>query len=36
MRRDEGLARGRTTAWMLLRRLLPTMVFVMLRRGERG
>jgi hypothetical protein len=32
MRRDEGLTRRRTTAWMLLRRLLPTMVFVTLLR----
>jgi hypothetical protein len=32
MRRDEGFNRGRTAAWMLLRRRLPTMVFVMLLR----
>src|SRR5689334_2909627 len=36
MRRDEGLTRGRTTARMLLRRRLPTMVFVVLRRGQPG
>ena len=36
MRRDERPTRGRTAAWMLLRRLLPTMVFLMLRRGEPG
>jgi hypothetical protein len=34
MRQDEGLTKGRTTAWMLLRRRLPTMVFVMLRCGQ--
>lgn len=36
MRRDEGLTRGRTAARMLLRRRLPTMVFVVLRRGQPG
>jgi hypothetical protein len=36
MRQDEGLTKGRTTAWMLLRRR-PTMVFVMLLRcGQPG
>jgi hypothetical protein len=36
MRRDERLTRGRTTTGMLLRRRMPTMIFVVLRCGQPG
>jgi hypothetical protein len=36
MRRDERLTGGRTAAWMLLRRWVRTMVFVVLRCGKPG